>query len=96
MVVSRNAAGNLIQVGNSLWGPIKYTYDAANRLTALGYPNGITTTHTQDAANRLSGLSAAQGSSTLFGDSFRYAKPGGGTWGLRSTESITDARACWS
>jgi YD repeat-containing protein len=95
---SYDAAGNLTKTSNSLWGPITYTYDAANRLTALGYPNGVTTTYTDDADNRLTNLTEAKGGTTLFGDSYTFTKPGGGTWGLRSTEAISDPNgsAPWS
>ena len=68
----------MVTFSNGPWGPIQYTYDAANRLTALGYPNGITTTYTDDSDNRLTSLTEAKGGTTLFGDSYTFTEPGAG------------------
>lgn len=95
---SYDPAGNLITVTNSLFGPIIYHYDEANRLTSLSYPNGVTTAYSDDADNRLIALTETLTGTTLLGDAFSYAKPGGGTWGLRSSETLTDTSgsATWN
>ncbi len=82
--------GRLTRIDNSLWGPITYTYDAASRLTSLGYPNGATTSYALADDNRLTGLTETVGASTILSDTFRFDKPGGGTWGPRSAEARND------
>ena len=79
--------GRLTRIDNSLWGPITYIYDAASRLTALGYPNGATTSYALADDNR---LTETVGASTILSDTFRFDKPGGGTWGPRSAEARND------
>jgi len=82
--------GRLTRIDNSLWGPIIYTYDKASRLTSLGHPNGATTSYALADDNRLTGLTETVGASTILSDTFRFDKPGGGTWGPRSAEARND------
>jgi YD repeat-containing protein len=41
-----------------------YTYDTANNVATVTYPNGVQSTFSYDALNRVTGLSAATGSYT--------------------------------
>jgi YD repeat-containing protein len=49
-----------------------YSYDAANRLTSRGAPNGVTSSYGYDGLDRLTSLLHTAGATTLSGNFYTY------------------------